>query len=53
MKMTKSILLAGIVGSSFFLTGCLAAAVGAAYVVGEEVNENDGDFDPLDEIVDG
>ena len=53
MKMTKSLLLAGILGSSFLMSGCVAAALGAAYVVGEEVNENDGDFDPLDEIVDG
>lgn len=35
------------------LSGCFAAAVAGAYVIGEELNENDGDFDPLDEIVDG
>ena len=35
------------------LSGCVAAAVGGAYVIGEELNENDDDFDPLDEIVDG
>ena len=35
------------------LSGCVAAALGAGYVAGEEITEDDGDFDPLDEIVDG
>jgi len=50
---TRPLLLAAILASSFSLTGCLAAAVGAGYVAGEEISEDDGDFDPLDEVVDG
>ncbi|MEM5516938.1 hypothetical protein WNY37_08245 [Henriciella sp. AS95] len=46
----KPLILAGIIGASFSLTGCLAAAAGAGYVAGEELSEDDGDFDPLDEI---
>ena len=50
---TRPLLLAAILAGSFSLTGCLAAAVGAGYVAGEEISEDDGDFDPLDEVVDG
>lgn len=46
----KPLILAGLIGSSFALTGCLAAAAGAGYVAGEEISEDDGDFDPLDEL---
>ena len=53
MKFNKALLALGLLMGSFSLTGCIAAVAGAAYVVGEEVNENDGDFDPLDEVVDG
>lgn len=53
MTKAKLAVLALILAGSSSLGGCLAAALGAAYVVGEEVNENDGDFDPLDEIIDG
>ena len=53
MKLNKSLIALGLLLGSISLYGCVAAAVGAAYVVGEEINENDGDFDPLDEIVDG
>ncbi len=53
MKLNKSLLALSLLMGSLSLTGCIAAVAGAAYVVGEEVNENDGDFDPLDEIVDG
>lgn len=35
------------------LNGCAAALIGGGYVAGEELSEDDGDFDPLDEIVDG
>ncbi|MEE2879097.1 MAG: hypothetical protein VX593_08865 [Pseudomonadota bacterium] len=49
----KKSLLAAILFGSCALSGCVAAIAGAAYVAGEEINENDGDFDPLDEIVDG
>ena len=48
----KPLILAGLIGSSFALTGCLAAAAGAGYVAGEEISEDDGDFDPLDELDD-
>ena len=44
------LILAGLIGSSFALTGCLAAAAGAGYVAGEEISEDDDDFDPLDEV---
>ncbi|MEQ8557060.1 MAG: hypothetical protein RIB03_01990 [Henriciella sp.] len=46
----KPLILAGLVGSSFMLSGCLAAAAGAGYVAGEEISEDDDDFDPLDEV---
>ena len=49
----KPLMLAGLLASTFALTGCLAAAAGAGYVAGEEISEDDGDFDPLDEAVDG
>lgn len=43
-------LLAAILMGGFSLTGCLALAAGGGYVAGEEIAEDDGDFDPLDEI---
>ena len=46
----KPLLLAGLLVSPFALTGCLAAAAGAGYVAGEEIAEDDDDFDPLDEV---
>ena len=49
----KPLILTGLLVSPFALTGCLAAAAGAGYVAGEEISEDDGDFDPLDEVVDG
>lgn len=49
----KPLFLAGLMVSPFALTGCLAAAAGAGYIAGEEISEDDGDFDPLDEVVDG
>lgn len=50
----KALFAAGLFGGFTLLSGCMTAAVaGAAYVAGEEASENDGDFDPLDEIVDG
>lgn len=48
----KPLLLAGLLGSAFTLTGCLAAAAGGGYVAGEEISEDDDDFDPLDEVDD-
>ncbi|MGB3627732.1 MAG: hypothetical protein WA989_18040 [Henriciella sp.] len=51
---TKKAALAAILAGGMALSGCVTAAIaGAAYVAGEEINENDGDFDPLDEVVDG
>lgn len=52
-KMFNKAVIAAILAGGFALTGCVAAVAGAAYVAGEEINENDGDFDPLDEVVDG
>lgn len=46
----NALLLAMMLGMLPTLGGCL---LGAAYVAGEEINENDGDFDPLDEVIDG
>ncbi|MGB3627733.1 MAG: hypothetical protein WA989_18045 [Henriciella sp.] len=46
----KPLILAGLLGASLTLTGCLAAAAGGGYVAGEEIAEDDGDFDPLDEV---
>lgn len=46
-------LLAAILLGGFTMTGCVAAAIGAGYVAGEEISEDDGDFDPLDEVIDG
>lgn len=46
----KPLILAGLLASSFALTGCLAAAAGGGYVAGEELSEDDDDFDPLDEV---
>lgn len=34
------------------LGGCLAAAAGAGYAVGDEVNEGDGEFDVLEDVRD-
>lgn len=48
----KPLILAGLFGGCLTMTGCLAAAAGAGYVAGEEVSEDDGDFDPLDETDD-
>lgn len=45
-------LLAAILAGGFAMTGCLAAAAGAGYIAGEELSEDDGDFDPLDEVDD-
>ena len=53
MDKTKLALIALMLGGLTTLSGCVAAALGAGYVIGEEVSENDGDFDPLDEVVDG
>lgn len=47
-----SLALAALFGAAT-LSGCVAAALGAGYIAGEEISENDGDFDPLDEVVDG
>lgn len=49
---TMLLALAALFGSTA-ITGCVAAAAGAGYVAGEEISEDDGDFDPLDEVVDG
>ena len=46
----NAFLLALMLGMTSTLGGCLLAG---AYVAGEELNEHDGDFDPLDEIIDG
>ncbi|KCZ48333.1 hypothetical protein [Hyphomonas pacifica] len=35
------------------VAGCVAAAIGAGYVAGEEIAEDHGEFDPLDEVADG
>jgi len=35
--------------SAVALNGCLAAAAGAGYVAGDEINEGDGELDPLEE----
>lgn len=48
----KPLILAGLLGGCLTMTGCLAAAAGAGYVAGEEISEDDGDFDPLDETDD-
>ncbi len=42
----------GITVAGFSLSGCLAAAAAGGYVLGEEIAEDDGDFDPLDEVDD-
>ncbi|MCI4645321.1 MAG: hypothetical protein MRY64_11095 [Hyphomonadaceae bacterium] len=48
--MKKAAWAAILLGGMVSLTGCVAAAIGAGYVAGEELTEDDGDFDPLDEI---
>lgn len=56
MKLTKTnkALFFAILAGGMSLSGCVTAAVaGAAYIAGEEISEDDGDFDPLDEVVDG
>lgn len=50
MDKAKLALLALMLAGTTTLGGCL---LGAAYVAGEEINEDDGDFDPLDEVIDG
>ena len=53
MTKAKLALMALMLGGFSVAGGCVAALAAGAYVAGEELNENDGDFDPLDEIVDG
>ncbi len=53
MTKAKLALLALLLGGTSLASGCVAALAAGAYVAGEELNGNDGDFDPLDEIVDG
>ena len=53
MKKFKLATLALMLAGPMATSGCIAAAIGAGYIAGEEISENDGDFDPLDEIVDG
>lgn len=49
----KPALWMAVIMGSMSLTGCLAAVAAGAYIAGEEIAEDDGDFDPLDEVVDG
>ena len=46
----KALLLAlGLIGTSFALSGCALFVAGAGgYVAGEEISEDDGEFDPFD-----
>ncbi|MCA8888105.1 MAG: hypothetical protein KDA46_04690 [Parvularculaceae bacterium] len=43
-----------LLGASFSSTGCvLAGAAAAGAVAADEINEDDGEFDPLEEAYDG
>ncbi|MCB2097159.1 MAG: hypothetical protein AB7F91_08135 [Parvularculaceae bacterium] len=45
---------AALVASSFSTTGCvLAAGAAAGAIAADELNEDDGEFDPLEEAYDG
>lgn len=51
MKMFVSLL--ALLGMSMSLTGCLlGAAVGAGAIAADEINEDDGKFDPFEEAYD-
>ena len=52
--MKKLLMLAALMGLSFSTSGCLvAAAAGAGAIVADELGENDGKFDPLEDAYDG
>ncbi len=49
--MIRLLMICGLALSSGAVTGCVAgAAAGAGYVAGDEINEDDGEFDPLEEV---
>ena len=50
----KIVCAAALLGSSFSASGCvLAAGAAAGAIAVDELNENDGEFDPLEEAYDG
>lgn len=52
MKMLVSLL--ALLGMSMSLSGCLlGAAAGAGAIAADEINEDDGKFDPLEKAHDG
>lgn len=52
-NMKLLILIAGLLGLSLSTSGCaLGAAAGAGAVAADEVSEDDGEFDPLEEAYD-
>ncbi len=52
--MKKFLMLIALMGFGLSTSGCiLAAAAGAGAVAADEINEDDGEFDPLEEAYDG
>ena len=51
--MKQFFILAGLMSLGLSTNGCVAAAVGAGVVAADELMEDDGKFDPLEEAYDG
>lgn len=52
--MSRILMTIALLMSSLSLSGCLlGAAAGAGAVAADEINENDGEFDPLEKAYDG
>lgn len=50
--MPKVLTLIALLAMPFSLGGCIfAAGAGAGAVIADEANENDGEFDPLEEVI--
>lgn len=51
--MKKILMMFAILGMGISTSGCLlGAAAGAGYIAADEINEDDGEFDPLEEAYD-
>ena len=52
--MKQIVMIAALMFMSMSLSGCLlGAAAGAGAIAADEINEDDGEFDPLEEAYDG
>ena len=51
--MKQVLIIGGLIGAALSTQGCVAAAIGAGAVAADEIVEDDGKFDPLEEAYDG